>query len=100
MPFAGEPVVAVEVALGVAEVAEVGGGAAVVVTGGLVEAGLDTGVVLTVEKDVGVVGTTGLEVGVVFVEETGLTGAAVFSKQVQPLDNLEAGTPARFFGTC
>lgn len=44
--------------------------------------------------------TMGTDVGVVGGVEAGLAGAAVLSKQEHALDNLEAGTPARFFGTC
>lgn len=60
---------------------------------------LDNGVVLTLERDVGVGATTEADLGVVVALETGFTGAAVFWKQVQPLDSLETGTPARLRGT-
>lgn len=104
MPFVGTPVgtfeVELEVEVGLIEVADIEGRVIGIDTDGLIDSELGKGVVLTVENDVGVGGTTGRDVGIVAGLETGFTGAAVFSKQVQALDKRDAGTPARFFGTC
>lgn len=83
-----------DVEVGVWELIEVGAKA------DSVDTKLDSGVDLMVEKDIGVEETTGAEVGVLVGLETGFTGAAVFSKQVQALDKREAGATARLLGTC
>lgn len=53
---------------------------------------------LTAEVVVGVGAMTGAEVGDIAGVETGFAGAAVFWKQAQALDSLEAATPTKLLG--